>query len=132
MSTAQKVLKLPKHERDQYIAVVEDLYARYKDNYGSKLLITAHPSEGFVYHDIAFLRPDVTGPIIDFLAAEQVLRRDTSRIGDDYETSEEVPTVVIFLDVFNALVSGLRLDTVPKHIQDLPTITFDVGERVLT
>lgn len=131
MSTAQKILKLPRRERDQYIAVVEALYIKYKDDYGSKSFVPSSEAGWFSCNDIAFLQSG-TGSVIDFLATEQVLKRDTNRIGNTYETSEVVETVVLFLDAFNALVSGLSLDTVPKHIQDLPPITFDVGKRMLT
>lgn len=131
MSTAQKILKLPKRERDQYVAVIENLYTKYKDNYGSGVLLPPEVSGVFSYHDIDFLQSDMSETVLDFLEVEQVLKKDTHRVGNDYETSVEEPTAMIFLDAFNALVSGLSLDAVPKHIQDLPAITFDTGKRVL-
>lgn len=132
MSTAQKILKLPKRERDQYTAVVEDLYTKYKDGYGSGVLLPPNVSGIFSYHDIDFLKSDTLQEIIDFLSSEKVLKWEHIRIGNDYETAEDAITIMIFLDAFNALVSGLKLDTIPKHIQDLPPITFDIGKRVLT
>ena len=87
MSTAQKILKLPKRERDQYIDVVERLYQKYKDGFGTRVLVIGYGTEGFEYHDIDFLLTENLDSIINFLESEKVLQKHTARIGEDYQVS---------------------------------------------
>lgn len=87
MSTAQKILKLPKRERDQYIDVVERLYQKYKEGFGTSVLVIGSETEGFEYHDIDFLQPKNLDTITNFLESEKVLQKHTARIGEDYQVS---------------------------------------------
>jgi hypothetical protein len=132
MSTAQKILKFSKRERDRYIEVIERMYVRYKQGFGTSVLVYGSDTEGFEFHEIGFLKPEKSIEVINFLEAEKILQKRTTRIGEEYETAEEVPTLLLLLNAFNALVSGLKLDTVPKHIQDLPELVYDVEKRALT
>ena len=132
MNTARKILKLPKRERDKYIDVVEKLYINYCDNFGTKIMSVKEGASIFTYYGIDFLDAITTNEIIDFLESEKILMREVVREGKEYETATEVTTITIHIDHFNALVSGLNLDTVPKHIQELPEITFDASKRSIT
>jgi hypothetical protein len=130
-TTAQKILKMPKKERDHYLDVIEALYGKYKEDYGSREFGFDLDSAGaFKYHDVDFLKASSTD-VISFLFSEGILKKETIRIGPEYETAVEVQTLVLKLDEFNPLISALNIDEVPKHIRDMSIITLDLSSRTL-